>query len=183
MSPWRLKQISRQLLRGAIIAYPTDTIWGLGCHPGLESAVNRINLLKRRSVNKSLILLSSDYRFFEGYLEDPVIDQLIQSDSTERPTTWIVAAAPHCPQWLIAGDNTLAVRISQRPPIANLCKPIHSPIISTSANLSGTPPVRNSYQAHQRFHHQLDHIIEGFSSGSQRASRIINLQTGQVLRA
>lgn len=183
MSPWRLKQISRQLLHGAVIAYPTDTIWGLGCHPGLEQAVIRINILKNRPRQKSLILLSSDHDFFQGYLEDNMIDRLISADSTERPTTWIVPASPRCPPWLASINDTLAVRVSKRPPIEALCKPIGSPIISTSANLSGTPAVRNSIQAHSRFHHGTDYIIEGFASGSQKASRIKNLLTGQILRA
>ena len=183
MSPWRLKQISRQLLHGAVIAYPTDTIWGLGCHPGIEQAVSRVNTVKNRPRQKSLILLSSDPNFFHGYLEDPMIDRLINADSGERPTTWIVPASPYCPSWLASSNGTLAVRVSKRPPIKALCDPIGSPIISTSANLSGTPPVRNSIQAHARFHHRIDYIIEGFKSGSQKASQIKNLITGQVLRA
>ena len=68
MSPWSLNRFVRAVARDAVFAYPTDTIWGFGCHPLSASGVARILSIKGRSVAKGLILLSSDLDYCRPYI-------------------------------------------------------------------------------------------------------------------
>jgi len=185
MSPLRLQQIARQLNRGAIIAYPTDTIWGLGCHPLLQQSVKQIQQIKQRNLNKALILLASR---IEQLL--PYIDQSIQPEHlpahespAARPVTWLIKASKHCPPWLTAGSDKIAVRLTSLSHIDLLCNTLQAPLVSTSANISGRTTIRNSLLAHKQFRHSVDFIIEGFQTSTTHASVIKDLQTGKILRA
>jgi len=185
MSPWRLRQIALQIRRGGIIAYPTDTIWGFGCHPKSRSAVYRIQQLKQRSRSKGLILLSSSLELCEPYLDPSVLatkyDQL--SSPQTRAVTWIVKASTDCPNWLTGQSESIAIRITDKPHIKILCQSIQAPLVSTSANISGRNNARSSLIVHKLFHQSVDNIIEGYDTGSQQASVIRDLHTGNILRA
>ena len=184
MSPWRLRQIAKQVERGALIAYPTDTIWGFGCYPLSSRAVNRLQQLKQRSQGKGLILLSSKLNYLKPFIDDFIFNtynhQLSLKNS--KPVTWIVKSSKHCPGWLTGYSNNIAIRLTQVPQVNIICQSMQSPIVSTSANVSGRAPVRNSFQAHKKFHHKVDYIIEGFDTGSQSASEIRELNTNKILR-
>lgn len=184
MSPWRLKQIARHLERGALIAYPTDTIWGFGCSPLSPRAVKQLQQLKQRAPNKGLILLSSELAYLKPYIDD-ITFNLYNSQltaKTRKPTTWIVKSSEYCPGWLTGYSGKVAIRLTQVPQVKLICQFTQSPLVSTSANISGRPPVRNSLQAHKHFRDSVDYIIEGFNTGSQHASEIRDLKTSKILR-
>ncbi len=185
MSPWRLRQIALRINQGAIIAYPTDTIWGFGCHPLIPSAISRIQHLKRRQPNKGLILLSSTLEFCKPYIDPEVWHDQRERIATaqHKPVTWLVKAQHDCPKWLTGQYDTIAIRITKRSHIHHLCQAIKAPLVSTSANLSGHTTVRSSLLAHKNFQNSVDFIIEGFATAAQQASEIRELSTGKVLRA
>lgn len=185
MSPWRLREISRQINRGAIIAYPTDTIWGLGCNPLSKQAIMRLQHLKRRSANKGLILLSSRLDYLQPYIDPDEYNKYHHHLSviSVEPLTWIVKASRVCPDWLTGNRDTLAIRLTRVKLVNQLCELMHSPLVSTSANISGRSPIRNSLLAHKHFQQSVDFIVEGFKTRSTQASRIKDLKTGKILRA
>ena len=185
MSPLRLTQIARQLNRGAIIAYPTDTIWGLGCHPMLQQSVQQIQQIKQRSLGKALILLASRLEQLLPYIDQSIQhEHLVELDKpAARPVTWLIRAGQHCPPWLTAGSDKVAVRLTSLSHIDLLCSTLQAPLVSTSANISGRTTIRNSVLAHKQFRHSVDYIIEGFRTSTTRASVIRDLQTGKILRA
>ncbi len=185
MSPWRIQQIVNQLQHGAVIAYPTDTIWGLGCHPQYLRAVRRIQQIKRRSLQKALILLSSSVDYLYGYVDEQLLDQQADRIRTPRtrPVTWVCKADPDCPEWLTGGLPSIAIRISDIQPIRQLSAGIQAPLISTSANISGRPNARNGLAVHKLFRDQVDFIIDGFDTGGSQASQIIDLQSGKIIRS
>ncbi|MCK4707147.1 MAG: Sua5/YciO/YrdC/YwlC family protein, partial [Gammaproteobacteria bacterium] len=124
MSPWRLRQIARQVGRGALIAYPTDTIWGFGCSPLSSRAINRLQQLKRRASNKGLILLSSELGYLKPYIDDFTFEsnhsQL--TATTSKPVTWIVKASKYCPGWLTGYSDNIAIRLTQVPQVRLICQ-------------------------------------------------------------
>jgi L-threonylcarbamoyladenylate synthase len=183
MSSWRLRYFSLLLQQGAVMAYPTDTIWGLGCHPGYAEAVDRIRRIKQRSANKGLILLSSNPRLFTPYVDPDMMAQLQdrQKLASDQPVTWIVKARPECPAWL-SSQSTIAVRITDRSHIRLLCEELNSPLVSTSANLSGRTPARNQFQVHRWFTNQVDFVLDGIRTASMQASQIVDFQSGKILR-
>lgn len=190
MSPWRLRQISHGIRQGALIAYPTDTIWGLGCHPLCWQAISRLQKLKKRPTNKGLIMLSSSIRFCQRYIDEKVFDDHYDrlSSPQDRPVTWVVKAGRQCPAWLSGQQGTIAIRVTDKKLIQQLCGSLQSPLISTSANYSGRPVCRNSLQVHKYFFRHVSHIVEDDERPTKtiqkpQASKVIDLQTNTVLRA
>lgn len=183
MSPWTLNRLARAVSRGAVFGYPTDTIWGLGCHPLIESSAARIQQIKRRPPGKGLILLSSRIEYCAAYIDADAETLRPIRKPQETPTTWLVPASDFCPAWLHGSFPTVAVRITDHPLLQRICDQLEAPVISTSANRSGRPPVRNALQMRAQFGEELDFIVTGFALGTGRASEIKSLATGEVSRS
>lgn len=184
MSPWAINRLSRSIECGAVIAYPGDTIWGFGCHPLIEDSVERILQIKQRSASKGLILLSSKLDFCLPYISSDLSTSNIGllKQTQPQPTTWLIPASHDCPRWLCGGFSTIAIRVTNHPFINALCTELESPIVSTSANMSGKTTVRNSIQARRLFSNQLDYIISGYQPGTGRPSEIKSLESGDIIR-
>jgi len=185
MSPWAIKRLGKAVEDGAVIAYPSDTIWGFGCHPLLASSVIRILNIKQRPVGKGLILLSSRLEYCRPYIDPDLSDEQMSliDQGGQSPTTWLVPAAYRCPVWLKGGFPTIALRITNHPFVEAICNEMCSPIVSTSANRHRRSPVRNALQARRQFGEELDYIVSGFNTGTNRASEIKSLDTGNIIRA
>ena len=183
MSPWALNRLSLAISRGAVFGYPTDTIWGFGCHPLIRESVLRILEIKRRSPNKGLILLSSRLEYCLDYVEaDPQALESMRYPGA-RPTSWLVTASAFCPSWIRGDFPTVAIRVTNHPLIEALCESLQAPIVSTSANRAGRAPVRNALQMRKQFAGELDFIVTGFSAGSGRPSEIKFLHDGVSIRS
>jgi L-threonylcarbamoyladenylate synthase len=185
VSRWLLNKYALQIKKGAVFAYPTDTIWGLGCHPQNELAINRILQIKNRSESKGMILLSSHINYCAPYIDETYFQQHYEqiSSAEKYPTTWLVPASAYCPSWLTGDHDSVALRLTQRPHIKTLCDILAQPLISTSANYSGHSPARNAFQIHRNFASQVDFIIHSSIKSTQKASRIIDMKSGKIIRA
>jgi len=183
MSPWALDRLARAVSQGAVFGYPTDTVWGLGCHPLIARAVARILQLKQRTPDKGLILLASRLEHCLPYIaaSDAELEPLTRP--AERPTTWLVPASEHCPLWIRGIHPTVAIRITDHPLLEQLCERLEAPVVSTSANRSGASTVRNALQLRRQFGDRLDFVIGGFSTGGNRPSDIKSLLSGKTLRS
>ena len=172
------------LLSGAVIAYPTEAVWGLGCDPWNETAVTRLLKIKQRNWQQGLILVASRWHHIEPLLASLKPHQLrcLQA-SWPGPTTWLL---PDLKRWIapwIKGRyDTVAVRLSAHPLIANLCDAIGGLLVSTSANRSGVAPTRSSLQVRLAFGQTLDYILPGTVGHATQPSRICDLQTGAIIR-
>jgi L-threonylcarbamoyladenylate synthase len=182
MSPWALNRFAHAVSQGAIFGYPTDTVWGFGCHPLFASSVARILQIKNRSADKGLILLSSRLEYCAPYvgLDNEQLQPVLST--TDHPTTWLVPASENCPVWIRGNYPTVAIRISNHPLLDFLCDRLEAPIVSTSANRSGKATARNSLQMRKQFGVELDFIVSGFATGSKRPSEIKSLLSGTTER-
>ena len=182
MSPWALNRFAHAVSQGAVFGYPTDTIWGFGCHPLIASSVDRILRIKRRSPDKGLILLSSKIDYCMNYvgLDSEQLEPVQRS--TDHPITWLVPASEECPSWIRGTYPTVAIRITNHPLVEFLCARLQAPIVSTSANRSGKSCVRNSVQMHKQFGDELDFIVSGFDTGGNRPSEIKSLLDRTTIR-
>jgi L-threonylcarbamoyladenylate synthase len=185
MTPWAIHRLSKAVENGAVIAYPTDTIWGFGCHPRLASSVIKILDIKQRPVTKGLILLSSQLEYCAPYIDPNLLSE--QTDlikpGDKKPTTWLVPAAESCPIWLRGRFPTIALRITSHPFIDAICDQMKSPLVSTSANRHRRSTVRSALQARRQFGEELDFVVTGFNTGTNRASEIKLLVSGEVVRS
>lgn len=127
------------ILEGGTILYPTDTIWGLGCDATNPDAVQKVYQIKQRSDKKSMLVLMDGTSMLSEYLER-IPDQASELiASTEKPVTIIYPGARNFAFNLIGKDGSIGIRITLDPFCRNLLKFTGRPIVSTSANLSGTP--------------------------------------------
>jgi len=169
------------LLCGGVIAYPTEGVFGLGCLPHDADAVQRLLLIKQRDPSKGLILLASDAPQFDGWIALPK-ESVLPEPQPDNPITWI-APAGEMSNYLIHGDNAgIAVRITTNPVALAICKAVDSPIVSTSANLSGRPVARNQFILRRQFGSLVDYIVPGNCGPSAGPSEIRDLLSGAVLR-
>jgi L-threonylcarbamoyladenylate synthase len=182
-SYWQLHSAARWIRAGGVIAYPTEAVFGLGCDPANRNAVRRLLALKNRCWRKGLILIASEKRQLEPWLEkirESWSQQLDQS--WPGPTTWLLPATRDCPDWLRGEHNTLAVRVTAHPVVRQLCDILDGAIVSTSANTSGQRPARSVLDIRLRFGTRLDFVLPGSLGGQRQPTQIRDLATGQFIR-
>ena len=171
------------LKRGGIIAYPTESCYGLGCDPSNRRAVRRILQLKGRPQAKGLILIGSDISQFRRYL-DPIQPDIAArfSEWWPGPNTLLLTASKRCPHWLKGKHATLAVRISAHPFCARLCHALKMPLVSTSANRAGNSPIKDARTCGRIFGKQVI-TLRGRVGLRNRPSSIIDPSSGKTFRA
>ncbi|MFT5691430.1 MAG: L-threonylcarbamoyladenylate synthase [Oceanicoccus sp.] len=169
---------------GGVIAYPTEAVWGLGCDPHNETALLRLLSIKARSRSKGLILVASSINQFAPYLEDVDVFAMNKLRATwPGPTTWVVTHNGFAHDLVRGNHNTVALRVSAHPVVARLCASFGGPIVSTSANISGSPPPLWSWQLRRRMGKYLDYIVSGSLGASKKPTEIRDLRSDEVLRS
>ena len=128
------------LHNGGLILYPTDTIWGIGCDASNAEAVASIYRLKKRSDEKSMIVLLADEQEIPLYVSQPNVQVFDYIKGVHHPTTFIYEGGKGVAQNMIQQDGTIAIRICKDPFCLALIEAFGKPIVSTSANISGYPP-------------------------------------------
>ena len=173
-------QAAAVLEEGGVIAYPTETVWGIGCDATNSAAVRRIFAIKRRAEAKALITLVSSIGMLERWVDDipDVGYQLL--DATTDPLT-IVYDHPHglAPE-LLAEDGSAGVRIVNLP----LFRRWHKPLVSTSANISGMPAPRTLEEVSPEILKQVDAVVSPYDAplAAGRPSTVIKLSDGGVFK-
>ena len=183
MTPeFQLRRAAHYCNSGGVIAYPTESIFGLGCDPLDELAVIKLLQLKQRPVKKGLILIASNLEQLQPFLSsDQALDKLLKPQRT--PTSWLVKPSALTPNWITGEHPKLAIRITQHPVSRALCNILGYPLVSTSANPASLPPARNRLKLHQYFNGEIDYCVAGALGGQNKPSQIKDLETGQILRA
>ena len=182
VSSGHLALAARLLREGGVIAYPTEAVYGLGCDPLNEAAVMRLLDIKQRPVHKGLILLAADATQLRPWINVSDAELARMQITWPGPTTWVVPASKKVPAWVRGDHPTVAVRVSGHPLARALAGQAGTPIVSTSANLSGRPSARNRFQVARQLGPHLDMIVNGDCNLASRPSAIIDLASGAHLR-
>lgn len=184
VNPWKIKQAANVVLSGGVIAYPTEAVYGLGCNPVNNTAVIRLLRLKKRSMEKGLILVAASLEQLESFVVVPT-DAIRQKISATwpGPVTWVLPARPGVPMTLTGTHQTLAVRVSAHPVVQALCREIDQPVVSTSANLESAPPARSALAVQRIFGQNIDLILHGTVDPLSKPTEIRDALTDEVLRA
>ena len=128
---------------GGVIAYPTESCYGLGCDPRNNRAIRDLLGIKQRHWNKGLIIIAASVEQLDRYIDREQLNMNKVLQSWPGPTTWLLPASRDCPNWLSGEHDTLAVRVSAHPLVRRLCDILDGAIVSTSANTSGQRPARS----------------------------------------
>ena len=183
ISPFRVGVAAHAVRRGGVVAYPTEAVWGLGCDPANALAVVRLLALKGRDPAQGFIVLAATEDHLAGLLAPlPSDAEARMRASWPGPVTWVVPAAPHVPEWLTGGRDTLAVRITAHPVAAALCRAAGGPLVSTSANRSGARPARSATEVRLQFGRRIDALLPGPRGELDRPTPIREAVSGRYLR-
>lgn len=176
-----LNALRTHLKRGGVIAYPTESCYGLGCDPRKRAAVKKILRLKRRSWTKGLILATADLQQIARFiLPISVAERATLNQYWPGPYTFLLPASNRAPKLLIGKHKSLAVRVSAHPEVALLTRAL-GPLVSTSANVSGAKPIKTYAEAQRAFGQQV-WVLPGRIGKRKTPSVIIDLQSGKKLR-
>jgi len=157
------------LKSGGTILYPTDTVWGIGCDATSNKAVSKVFSIKKRKEKKSLIILLASVEEISNYISHypSQVSDLI--NHYHKPLTIVFPGAKNLAKNLIAQDGTVAIRVVKHEFCKNLIKQFGKPLVSTSANISGsqTPIV---------FRDISSHILD-------KVNYVVNLEQGKLTPA
>lgn len=183
----QLSQALSALTSEGVIAYPTESVFGLGCDPDSNIAIQKILDLKQRPAHKGLILIAANIKQLENYADFSSLnaEQMDRIKATwPGPFTWVVPVQNSLSK-LVSGDfDSIAVRVTQHPVVQAICNEFGKPIISTSANLSGEESCITGEQVEQMFvnHPLLDYVVNQPVTGLENPSQIHDAVTGKRLR-
>lgn len=178
---WRLRQAVRSLRNGGLLAYPTEAVWGLGCDPANEQALDRLLRLKQRPWQKGLILVAADWAQLQPWLalEQPPAPL---APLWPGPVTALLPPAPGLSPLLTGQHHRIAVRISAHPPVRALCHAFGGALVSTSANRHGHPAPRTVFGVRQQLTGAGYAVYNAALGAATRPSRIIDPFSGEILR-
>jgi len=165
---------------GGIVAFPTDTVYGLGVCPYLHRAVERVYTVKERPLEMALpLLLSSTLQISEVAESVPPIARLLVEKFMPGPLTLVLYKSGVVPGIVTAGGTTVAVRVPAHPVPVALALGLGAPISGTSANLSGKPSALTADEVHAQFGNKIDLVIDGGRCPGGRESTIVDV-TGEI---
>jgi L-threonylcarbamoyladenylate synthase len=177
---------AQMVLRGGVLAFPTETFYGLAALASDREAVERVYLLKKRSPAKSLSILVADLVELGNWVETiPVEAHHLMACFWPGPLTLVFAAAKHLPTNLTAGTGKVGVRISSHPIAHALVKAVGAPITATSANRSGAPSCRSSAEVLAQLGEELEAVLDAGLTPGGKVSTIADVTTcpPKILRA
>jgi len=196
-------QAAQWLKKGQLLAYPTESVWGIGCDPYNQSAVQRILDIKQRPQAKGMIVVTDSVSRLApllASLDDVQRQQIIDSWQTDdsrdeqnsrQAHTWLLPIpqplASTVPTWITGQHQTIAVRVISHPTVRQLCQQMVSEenpfglLVSTSCNPSGQIPASTFNAAYDYFDEQIGYL-QGDTLGYTLPSQIRDATTGLVIR-
>lgn len=179
----QIEQAVESLKQGGVIAYPTEGVFGLGCDPFNEQAVNNILALKHRDVSKGLILIASSWEQVQD-LTQPIPDENLQQalNSWPGPYTWIFPASTKAPKWITGKFDSIAIRVTAHPIAQSICEQYGGAIVSTSANIEGQTPATTAAEVKHGFPKGIDVIIEAQVGNLNQPTTMQDVMSGKTLR-
>lgn len=171
---------------GGVVAYPTESCFGLGCDPTNEAAVLKILELKQRNIDKGLILIAHNYSQLLPFVDDGAIAQDKRFSVFSHwpgPVTLLLPAKKTTARFLKGDFDTIAVRVTDHPIARELCLQAGSALVSTSANLAGQPSAVSAEEVKSVFGEQLAYVVDQPIGQRKKPSKILNPLTGEVFRA
>jgi L-threonylcarbamoyladenylate synthase len=173
-----MRRAAQVILSGGVLAFPTETFYGLAALATDREAVERVYLLKRRAVDKSLSILIADLVELQNWVEViPPEAHHLMARFWPGPLTLVFTAAKHLPTNLTAGSGKVGVRISPHPIAHTLVRAVGVPITATSANRSGAPSCRSSAEVLAQLGSDLEAVLDAGLTPGGKVSTIADVTT------
>lgn len=173
--------LRRYLQRGGVIAYPTESCFGLGCDPRNLQAVQRLLRLKRRPKHKGLLVVAARLQQVARLVYPPTAQQAtILEKHWPGPYTFLFKAKAGAPKSVTGRHRSLGVRVSAHPTVAALTASL-GPLTSSSANLAGARALKTAAAVRRTFGSRV-RVVPGRIGKRKSPSQIIDLNSGKTIR-
>ncbi|MFC2167294.1 L-threonylcarbamoyladenylate synthase [Acidobacteriota bacterium] len=177
----KLDLIKAVLEEDGVMAYPTDTFYGLGVNCFSEDAIRKVYLLKRRTLSKPLSVIIADTSELEDLVEDiPPIFFSLSKEFWPGLLTIVFRASEKLPEILIGHSRSIGVRCPGFEWLRALVRHVCFPITATSANFSDKGESRDPRCIREDFSGEIDMIVDGGRTSGLHASTVIDVSTGKV---
>ena len=164
------------LLSGGLVAYPTESFYGLAADATNESAIKRLFSLKERQNDRPVLILISSAEILVLYVKSiPSIACRLIEEFWPGGLTLIFEAGPKVSPLLTAGTGKIGVRLSPHPVVTALANTLGHPITGTSANISGKPACLNAEEVLHSLGEGVDLILDGGSTTGKVGSTILDI--------
>lgn len=173
-----LQKYLKCLKDGGVFAYPTDTVWGIGCLPDCEKACKKIYNIKKRDGAKPLILMAASVKDFLPYIEQisPSMQKLVKKH-WPGGLTIVVKKSSKLPDYVTSKMDTVGLRIPNHPVLIEFLR-YSGPLATTSANISGEPSALTFEEAKKCVGDEVDFILEDFGYPAQGLASTVVLADG-----
>jgi L-threonylcarbamoyladenylate synthase len=166
--------------RGGVIAFRTDTFYGLGADPFNKGAVEKIKQLKGREDNKPILVVISDYDHLDRFIISiSTAFQLLARKFWPGALTLIGQANPELPAEITAGTETVGVRLPNNDRVRQLVRACGGALTATSANPSRAAPATSAQQVQEYFIEGLDLIVDDGEAQTDRPSTVIDVSQSE----
>lgn len=177
----RADALSREYIAaGRIVAYRTDTLYGLGVNPRDGEAVRRLRTLKGGE-NKPTLILVSDLDYAQDFIvhSSKLFETLLITDFGGAVTV-VTSAREDVPEELTAGKKTIGIRLPRDGKVQNFLRVCGGALTATSANKAGASPARTAKQVEREFADSPLLIVDDGESTESRASTIVDISNGEL---
>ena len=178
----RLREVAGQVRRGAVVAYPTETFYGLGVDVLSAAAIKKLFEVKRRDWSNPVAVIVSDSAMLETIVaEVPEQGRALMRAFWPGPLTILFKTTHSISRDLTTNTGKIGIRISSHPVAQALCEELGAPLTTTSANLSGLPPSTCVRHLKNYFAERLDIIIDGGELEPSRGSTVVDVTEDKVV--
>jgi len=175
-----IRRIGLFLRRDGVIAYPTETFYGLGAAADSDKAVRRIYRLKRREPRKPLSVIVSDLDMLRQIIDDlPPVGLRLAREFWPGPLTLILKTKPSFASPVLGPSRSLGVRVPGPAWLRALVREVAFPITATSANISGRNELSDPGDVIRLFRGKVDLVVDGGRTEGVAASTVINLTAAE----
>jgi tRNA threonylcarbamoyl adenosine modification protein (Sua5/YciO/YrdC/YwlC family) len=159
--PRLIRRVVDVLNAGGVIAYPTDTIYGIGCDIFNKKGVKKIYQIKQRDPRKPFSFICSDLSDVSNYAQVSNFAFKIMKRQLPGPFTFVLEATRIVPDLLATRQRTVGIRIPDDPITLSIVRELGHPIVTTSVNASGKEPELDPTDIEATMGHQLDLVVDG----------------------
>jgi L-threonylcarbamoyladenylate synthase len=176
-SPQTRQHAASLIRRGGIVAFLTDTFYGLGADPFNRDALVKINSLKGRDGWKPILIVLSDKGEADRFTEQrSELFTRVSASHWPGPLTLVVKAREVVPEEITAGSATVGLRLPDDDSVRDLVRVCGGALTATSANTAGDAPARSAEEVANYFPDQLDLIVDGGASRSDKPSTVLDVR-------
>jgi tRNA threonylcarbamoyl adenosine modification protein (Sua5/YciO/YrdC/YwlC family) len=177
--PRKIQRAVQILNGGGIIAYPTDTVYGLGCDISNKQAIERLYQLKGMPKDHPLAFICPDLSDISRYAVVENAVYRVLKHFLPGPYCFILLATREVPKMLLNKQKTVGIRVPNHPLTIALVRELGRPLISTTASRPGQEPLVDPWEIEQEFA-GLDLVIDGGDAGGTVPTTVVDLSQGDV---